>query len=145
MAFHRSLRHNRMESEGVSILCEALKKNINVTTLDLGENLITAQGLKSITELLSMNHNIEELGLSGNSVQSDQEWIQLFSALKGNKNLKKLFLSYNTIGDVSIKELCNVINGTLVKILDLEGNHITSEGGELLLDMLSKNTSLTEM
>ena len=134
------LRHNNLGDQGMKILCEALKYNSSISVIDFGDNYIQKGGVTSASELLFGNEHIEEFGISGNDVETDQDWIPLFQGLKENKKLKKLFLAFNTIGDVSVSELANQLGPEGLQFLDMEGNQISDGGGKEILSALEKGS-----
>jgi Ran GTPase-activating protein (RanGAP) involved in mRNA processing and transport len=52
---------NKIESNSLMILCEALKKTCSLKYLNLNDNSISNQGLKFLSEALKLNESIEEL------------------------------------------------------------------------------------
>eukprot|EP01135_Chromosphaera_perkinsii_P001615 Nk52_evm85s207 gene=Nk52_evmTU85s207 len=130
------VRHNQLRDEGCSIICKALQTNTSVNILDMGDNFIGKVGILEAGELLFKNNCLEELGLSGNEVESDQDWLPLFQSLKDNKCLKKLFLAYNSVGDVGLSELANQVSSSVLQFIDLEGNRVTDGGAKELIQAI---------
>jgi len=67
LAFWGRYSH-QMGNKGLRILCEGLKRNHSITSLDLGYNDISKDGTKYLCSLLAVNHSITSVNLCGNDI-----------------------------------------------------------------------------
>jgi len=137
-----SRKEDALDDNKVIILANALKKNSNITNLDLGFNIIGDKG--SIT--LATLNTIDELNLEGNNIKIEGA----IALAKGN--FKKLNLGINLISCNSQGEGTNDEKEELIEAfahnktlenLNLEGCYLEEEKhGEIIGKIIGRNTSI---
>jgi len=154
----------------ISELAEALKSNRSLKKLDLRRNRFGPAGGVALAGALKVNIALTDLNLCGGSDLTDIK--ELAEALKSNRSLSKLNLSYNKFGAAGgvalagalkvnvaltnlvlfncnltdIKELAEALksNRSLSK-LDLSGNAFGPAGVAALAGALKVNVALTDL
>ena len=160
-----------IQDKGLNILHNGLHHSSNVTIneLELSINSLTTQSSSLISEF-SVNHRVMKLVIMGNSTigedqhlyyiltdpttilevlymigthLSSQGAINLFTALKDNKTLKKLYINYNAIAD----DACDVITTALERnnclvTLSMYRNPLSSEAILNIVRCLKVNNTL---
>lgn len=81
---------------------------------------------KQCAELLKKDNNITELDLSGNKIGSDGVKY-IIDSLRGNNTLRLINLSCNSINDIKIFEIFRGLSETAIREVDFSGNEITDE------------------
>lgn len=141
-----NLHDNKIESEGLKIICEALKESTTLVSLDLGSNEASdPEHVDAIANLIENNKTLKKLKLQYCNISDDGMRI-LADALKKNHTLTELNLSFNHCGQKGVEALLRMMseNDTL-EILDLSGNAAERESGSLVADLLETNTTLREL
>ncbi len=124
-----SLTKQKLTDADVLILCEALKKNTAVKTLNLWNNQIGDQGAIA----LAQNKTLTTLQLGCNKISDAGA-----KALSLNKSFTTLHLQTNQVGDLGAAALSQ---STTLKALDLRKNKITDTGAQAF----SQNTTLSTL
>ena len=101
--------------KSVMVLCQALRANKTVTTLDLSCNAFGDTGATQIASVLYSNASLTSVALSHNSI-GDRGTDALAKSLYENTTLQKLLLDNNVIGE----------NGAEALLLMLQRNHFVS-------------------
>ena len=129
----------------VNLLCEILKVNTCLTTLDLSGNEIGAADTESLSEALKVNTCLTTLDLSLNYIDAAGA-VSLSEALKVNTCLTTLNLSWNKIGAAGAESLSEALKvNTCLTALNLSQNKIAAGGAESLSEALKVNTCLTTL
>jgi Ran GTPase-activating protein (RanGAP) involved in mRNA processing and transport len=92
----------------------------------LGQNKIGEEGVKHIAEALKKNKNLTTLDLIWNNI-GDEEIQYINESLKENKNLTTLDLRWNNIGEKGLKDIANTLRENITLItLNLIGNNTSN-------------------
>ena len=131
----------------VMCLCECLKEDHSVQKVNLSNysnstNKITNEGAIKIAEAIKVNKTVQKLWISFNNI-SDDGAAAISDALKSNNLLQILKMSYNKITSEGAKVIAEAIkvNKTLQE-LDISGNNISDDGAAAISDALKNNNSL---
>ena len=90
------------KSEGIEYIANSLIEHPNIKYIDFSGMNITGCG-EFISELISQNKNIETLLIKNNALNSN-DFRNIFNAVKSNKFLKLIDISYNDMGGNSALE-----------------------------------------
>jgi len=135
----------KLKGAGARRVFEALKRNNSITKLSLKSNSFGETGGKYIGHLLQINTTLTEVDLRHNAIGSKAA--ETFAtALKINKSLIKLNLGDNKIHDAGAKKISSALltNLKLSKI-NLSANGIRDGGAIALSEVLRMNKTLTEL
>ncbi|CAF3873340.1 unnamed protein product [Rotaria sp. Silwood1] len=142
------LDKNKISSQGIAVLADALHNNTTLIGLKLDSNRILDLGLHSLTQLLSENNSaLEQLLISTNEI-TNKGAQYLAEMLKRNHRLTKLGLNNNQIGDVGVQSLANALAyyNTSLRELSLRGNKlVTSSSVDSLIELIKHNRSLLKI
>ena len=155
----------------VMMIVQALKENSKLKILNLSKNDINGEVAEGLATVIRNNSSLQKLYLFSNSLK--QSALVILQALKENSMLKVLNLSGNDMTGEIAKNLANVIksntgleqlhllNNNLgpsaivilkalkenskLKLLDLNGNHMTGEVAEDLANVLKTNSHLEQL
>ena len=134
----------------VMCLSECLKEDDTLQELDISQhfinvNYITNKGAIMIGEAIKVNKTLQKLDISYNSI-SDDGAAGISDGLKCNISLQELNMSYNKITNKGAKMIGEAIkvNKTLQK-LDISHNSISDDGAAAISDSLKCNISLQEL
>jgi len=140
--------------EGVAALAAMLEKNDTLKILKIPNNVIGAQGAALLSDCIVSNTALTSLNLASNSLGSKGAKSIASILSRGSlKNIKELDLSHNdlcgqygNIEDNEVKLLANALkrHETLTSI-NLVDNGVTVNAGEVFVDALRYNTSLTDL
>ncbi|CAF1604187.1 unnamed protein product [Didymodactylos carnosus] len=112
--------------------------NIQLHYLNLCCNRIDHEGCQYLVKMLARNETLTYFDIGGNAIK-DRGVQEICNSLLNNQTLTELHMWHcqitdsNAIGDLLKSNL------TLVE-LDLEGNHITDNGGMIIADILLSTT-----
>ena len=121
--------------------CKEIKKR-NIQSFYLAKNHIGGEGIKCLFELL-LEIEIETLVLVKNSLSSDDAKY-LWYILASNRPLKGLSVRSNP--DIGMKWITSgIAKNTVLTYLDLGGIKMETSQFRELCDVISKNTTLTEL
>ncbi|CAF4461137.1 unnamed protein product [Didymodactylos carnosus] len=124
------LNGNELTGEGARLLCDELKTNTTLMSLDLGWNKgIGDEGVQHLSNMLTVNRTLTDLRLSGTGL-TDRGVELLCTSLRTNTSLERLSLDRNRfITDTSVDFLISMLreNHTL-KVLIVDGCSFTEEG-----------------
>ncbi|XP_056097032.1 NLR family CARD domain-containing protein 3-like isoform X6 [Rhinichthys klamathensis goyatoka] len=99
------LRWCEITDEGCAALVSALRSNSHLRELNLSANIIGDKGVKLLSDGLKDPHcKLEKLTLRCCEI-TDEGCAALTSALRSNSHLRELDLTWNKIGDASVKSL----------------------------------------
>lgn len=114
-------------SQGIHILCEALRTNTNLMALDLSSNSIGPEGAKSIARLLQHQTMIA----SSNDAKEG--------------GIKTLILGDNNLRDEGIKAMADALENSMIENLWIDDNCIGASGLAVLADAIKRNPSLKRL
>lgn len=141
------LKNEDIDDDGAEALCDALKHNTVVTSLNLSGSKIggTLVRLRAIANVLAHNSTLENLDLRATERGNAGATI-LAEGLEKNRGLKSLLLNGNRIGPEGGEALAYVVkmNATL-KELSLGRNGIGSRGAQAIAEALSTNNTLVDL
>jgi len=135
------LEKNNFSLLGAKALSNMLRHNITLTSLYLGQNLISDEGFSELCDaLVQSNASLAVLDLSNNNI-GNTSLSNLRYLLKNNTTLTTLNLENNSFNRLTLKNLEEIFthNKTLIS-LNLEGNNIKNECVEKLKNMLARNS-----
>ncbi|CAK0782497.1 hypothetical protein CVIRNUC_005717 [Coccomyxa viridis] len=130
------MKGNELGDEGVKALCKALKERQSpITSLDFGNNNISAEGAEAIADIVKRAH-LKELNLYMNDI-GDAGILKIASALEGDSSLVSLDVGGNNIEATGITALANALKGNAnLKSLELGYNPIKEKGAQALADVV---------
>eukprot|EP00121_Abeoforma_whisleri_P007341 Awhi_evm1s6701 len=133
------LGSNCITEKGISYLCEALKRNTRLKTLDLsGNDLNDAAGF-AIANLLKHNKSITTLNLNDSQIGSVGMLDISESLASSNTTLTTLSLGGNLHGSQMAQALAN--NRTLT-FINLSNTNLLDSGATLISQALQFNTKV---
>eukprot|EP00984_Skeletonema_dohrnii_P019943 scaffold9636_cov76-Skeletonema_dohrnii-CCMP3373.AAC.4 len=143
---HLDLSRVGLGNDGSELLAEGLACNSSLTdgVLDLRGNGIGDTGLQALASSLASNAKLRELNLCNNNI-SDTGWEALAESLAHNRALRVLSIAANTaITKIGVRAISRILQSRKSRLEDLWLDRISicEEGGKLLGDALSINTSL---
>ena len=170
------LSNNMIDYEGTVDIAKALAENASLAELRMGGNYVGSMGASALGEGLKANEGLTELALGGNDI-GDGGVVQLARGLQehkgaltsldlGNngvgvaaakelgayvakaKDLKKLNLYMNELGDEGAKALCDgfVANAkSVLESLDIGGNNIGPGGAPAVAELVKERASLVTL
>jgi hypothetical protein len=97
-----------LDDDDLRAIAVELRVNTTLTSLDLGNDLISDAGAASLAEALKVNTALKELNISANSIL-DVGGASLAKALTVNTTLTKLDLGSNSIGDAGAASLADAL------------------------------------
>ncbi|CAF1077756.1 unnamed protein product [Adineta ricciae] len=157
------LAGNRIGSQGVEYIANALIHNTTLIELDISNNRIFASGAEHLANALRRNQTLSVLKTNHNEINdSDIEYlvkalnenhfvIDIFHLIRRHiltdSSLYKLItfvLSQNSIEDEGAQHFANALksNQTLTS-LSISRNLVSSQGANYLLDVLKENQTFT--
>ena len=130
----------------VMCLSECLKEDNTVQKVNMNryniDNKITSKGAIKVAEAIKMNKTLQELDISYNNI-SDDGAADISDALKSNNSLQILKMSSNNITVSGAIKIAEAIrvNKTLQE-LNIRKNNISDNGTSVISDALKSNSSL---
>jgi Ran GTPase-activating protein (RanGAP) involved in mRNA processing and transport/GTPase SAR1 family protein len=123
---------NRMGDDGVAELVKVFESSTTLVDLDLKYNYVTEGGAIALAGLLRRNAGIRRIQLHGNKA-GEAGGMQLATALETNTNLTELGLHRNNVGASSAMAIGNAlkINKTLT-YLHLHGNCVSEAAAAVI-------------
>lgn len=140
-----SLRGNLVGPVGAGMLCEGLRGNAVVASVDLSLNLIGDVGAEALADMLATNGSVTSLNLASNAIK-DQGAEALARGLSANAALQSLDLRANAIGDRGAEQLSLALrsNHSLTSLC-LWNNSITDAGGVALAGAIATSNTLQHL
>ncbi|SPR00927.1 Leucine-rich repeat-containing protein [Plasmodiophora brassicae] len=136
---------NSMGDPGAIAIAHALAASSTITSVNLSRNGIGESGGVAIARALTRNRVLTALDLSSNDVR-DPTAIALAEAIVGNLSLVHLDLSSCKVADDGAVALATAIGANAdcaLRVLRLRDNYISSSAGQIVLDELQGNTTIT--
>jgi len=136
------LRNNDLSSSSDSFLSDIII-TCKVKLLSIAFNEDAGATPQFTTLLTHPSCVIEELGMHNNSYSTSRWVIELFSSLRENKTVKKLWIYSNNISDDVCDVVCDVlrVNNSL-RVLNMWNNTITGQTSLLIPEALKDNNTL---
>jgi len=134
-------------NNGLRLLAEGLAVNSSLTSLNLNNNDIGDTGLQALASSLASSGKVRELNLCNNNI-GDKGLEALAESLAHNRALRVLSISANTaITETGVRAISRSLQSRkcLLEDLQLDSINIGEEGGKILGDALSINTSLVSL
>lgn len=139
------LSRNKLDDDAVIELSKGISKCVTLTKLDLSSNSLGSSGFIALCESIQTS-NIKHLNVSYNlTIGPDGA-----EAIRKNQIFNKvevLIMNQCCLGDDGAIELGKALIDpkTVISILEIGGNSITHEGFEMLINGITKNTSIKEV
>ena len=130
---------NNCHDEGAKVLCNAVLKHPNLTSLNIGMNDLTPKSVDSIIYLLRSKSNLHTFECALNFLGRSTS--RVLAEMVLNNTIHKLDLSYNCATETSIPLFQRMLrkNKTLTD-LNFEGNQLPPEAGNHLSHIFSLRT-----
>jgi len=138
---------NNIGDVGAEALARMLEHNTTLKVLDLsGNSSITARGVVALANALKINTTLTTLNLSMTNVKQ-KACVALSSMLGVNRTLTNLDVSCNNIGDRGVKALLEFIQkrNSGLTTLSIANNNISSTGANFIAETVRDNTTLTSI
>ncbi|PVD26454.1 hypothetical protein C0Q70_14131 [Pomacea canaliculata] len=136
------VRFRNLGPSEVKAMCDPLKANIQVQTLDLKGNWIQESGCHYVTKMMTDNISLSELVLSENKI-GNQGVIALCAVLCRSDMICKLDLSGNSLGDSAAEAICDLLTkNSSLKHLFLKHNRFEQRAAFYFKHALSHNITL---
>eukprot|EP00759_Apiculatamorpha_spiralis_P032149 PhF_6_TR33689/c0_g1_i2/m.49380 len=167
------LRGNNVSTLGVKELVNVLKKNPNITSLELGDNNLGDEGVSLLSDSLGNHGTLKSLDVQYNGIGRGgaQEIARMLStnsvlrtldvqlnnlgkegaaliaeALHVNHTLTSLNIGHNNIMDEGCSAIARMLKtNTTLESLGMTNNNIGNDGAQTLATMLQQNKSLTAL
>nr|XP_040055799.1 leucine-rich repeat-containing protein 74A isoform X1 [Gasterosteus aculeatus aculeatus] len=139
------LGDNHIQAEGAKYLAEMLRANFTITHLDLSNNCLRSAGAEHVTNVLLNNISLKSVKLSGNGF-TDDDAKYFTDALLTNSRIKELDLSHNEFCGKGGEQLGQLLaNNEGLEVLNLSWNHFRMKGAVALCAGLKVNMTLTHL
>ncbi len=140
---HLSLSENKMGSESMAALAEALSTN-SITNLSLYWNPLGVEGMKAVAGLLSSAKGRRIASLNVGRTKLGQEGLIIIAkALAGNSTLKELRVDRSGLGRGSAKHMAELISGMRgLHTLNLSSNSMYKDNMQPLVTALAQSRTL---
>ena len=161
-------RDRGFKADGINALCDALKGNSTLSSLNLRFNALcgmivipgsgivgtyTAEGIHALCEAIKGNSTLTSLNLGENQIVGVDEWgngtytaegiLALCEALNSAPNLTSLNLCYNEMGPKGGAAIAEGLKGnTTLRSLDLSNNVLTRSFALKLVDRVARKDVL---
>lgn len=143
------LGHNSISCSGARALAKLLNNSV-LEELDVRDNKIYDKGAKALGKTLRNNSSLKILNLRLNRF-GDEGGRLFFEGLGqqgagGNKTLRDLNVSCNSLGDKSATALCKYVDhNPSLATLDLTCNELGEKAGRQLLEALDGNACISDI
>ena len=141
------LSHNRLGSQGASLIFSAIARSQSITHLILFDCDISERASEALSDMLSRNKRLRHLNLSWNRLRT-RGVARMFEGLRENSTLLELLLSWNGCRAVpafaSMAAAIGCASCSLIK-LDLANNRINASAAVVLASGVQRNNSLREL
>ncbi|XP_074073496.1 NACHT, LRR and PYD domains-containing protein 3-like isoform X2 [Macrotis lagotis] len=135
---HLDLGCNNLSNNGVKLLCEALEnQDCNLQSLELWNCHLSADCCHALSSVLKKNQNLTHLNLGANSLQNSGVKVLCEALRNQNCKLQELKLSKCLITAAGCRDLSSALKSSQSLIhLNLTGNGLGDEGVKLLFETL---------
>ena len=141
------LSHNRLGSQGASLLFSAMGRSQSITHLILFDCDISERASEAMSDMLSRNKRLRHLNLSWNRLRT-RGVARMFEGLRENSTLLELLLAWNGCRAVpafaSMAAAIGCASCSLIK-LDLANNRINASAAVVLASGVQRNDSLRDL
>jgi len=125
---HLNLNDNTFTVKGAEAIARALPKLKQLEVINFGDCLVRTDGAKAIAAVLGQGHdNLKELILSGNEITKEGA-LNVVEHLDGKKNLLKVDLNANCLGEEGCEEVKSVMEA--IGLEDILGTFSDDEGSD---------------
>jgi Ran GTPase-activating protein (RanGAP) involved in mRNA processing and transport len=124
---------NKLDIDGITPICDALKTDNQVKQLWLKRNPIRLKGIYPIIDMLKYNNHLEVLDLTNTAIM-DEGAILLLTNL--NKTLKYLYLASNGLTAKTCEIIASEIHNSGLIHLSIGCNRLTDIGAKFISDAL---------
>jgi len=136
------LQDNDLGSIGGELLGAALRQNKIIKNLKVSENDLKSEGAEHI---LKAGLNLHSLDIGRNNISAKSGGI-IKSYIENNSNLRKLNLEFNELSFKGIEIISKALyTTTSLRSLILKGNSLRDEGVQVLAECLEDNQILEEL
>ena len=146
------LGENNLQEAGIIKIAKALERNSILKVFDISNNNINGKAVNSIATVLSNKTKLKGLYLNGNKLQAGEECENFFyvstieSSTATNRCLEELHLGDNNLQAKGIIDISPTLaNITTLKVFDISNNNISSEAGDSIANILSKQVNLEKL
>ena len=108
----------RLASADVFPVTEALRNDVQITSVDLGYNKIDASGAAAVGRVLAQNGTLLNINLEFNDIGADGGK-SIAEALPSCTSLRQLVLRGNDIGDDAGVAVASGLNASPIELLDI--------------------------
>ena len=137
------LKRNPIGPKGMKHIAEFLKQNNTIEVLDLQNVGMFDEGVQYLVDGLQDNASLHTLYIDCNGLtKQSTEYLAYYFKTSTSKNLRKLFISMNRIGDEGAVNLAVSLNSYPLDTLVVCSNRIGYLGLQQLLDFAHNNPSL---
>lgn len=140
------LNCNGLNANAIESIANIIIKNPRLRTLSLAGNPIGDDGARLLADALIKNDTLHSLSL-GNTQMTAVGASYIINILKIKSNITALNLSYNELGNSTIKTIADILatNQSSLKDLDLAATNIDEQGIRYIAEALLFNTKLTKL
>ena len=140
-----NLGDNWLRDDGTHALAQVFSTNTALTSINLSDNRIGLPGILSLCHHLQENSSLAELNLKGNGL-GDKSAEALSNAIQASSSLTKVDLSYNDFTEAAGESFGRMLDGhSHLLDVSLKWNNLRSKGGEKVAEGLSSNQVLNKM
>jgi len=141
-----SLANNKIEDQDLADIIDAVKEAGYITKLDLSRNKGDEKLGEALAVLIgSKESGVEEVDVSWNKL-SHKGALALANGMKDNKKLKKLNISWNSIGNEAGKTFGEVIKkDAVLEVLDLGNCKLETPAITIIAHGLAENKTLSKL
>ena len=136
--------NSQFKSEGIEYITNALISSPNLKTVDFSGMNITGSG-EFIGELINENKSLENFVLKNNKLNAN-DFGFIFDAIKDNKNLKKINISFNDMGGNSALESIrdSIKENSSLNELVMDKININNDNYKIIFDGIENNKNISK-
>jgi len=136
------LQDNDLGSIGGELIGAALRQNKIIKNLKVSENDLKSEGAEHI---LKAGLNLQSLDIGRNNISAKSGGI-IKSYIENNPNLRKLNLEFNELSIKGVEIISKaLLSTTSLRCLVLKGNSLRDDGVRILAEALEENLVLEEL
>lgn len=138
-----NLSNNKLDDNCCKGLFDALRKNTNLTFLDISYNDISSEGIAYAHQFLSMTQTLSSLNAQ-NNILGSRGISYISQSILTNQSLRTLNLSFNGIQSEGMEHLSKFVSANRKLIsLFIGGNYIKDDGVEKLMNALQDGSKIS--